>query len=237
MESLPLVSIALCTYNGEKFLAAQLDTLIAQTYKNLEVIAVDDCSTDGTYEILKAYAAKYPWFHIYRNAQNLRFLKNFEVAVSYCNGELIALCDQDDLWLPEKIKMQVNAIGDNMFIYHDSEFINEDGSPANKKISDIVNFYRGDSPEVFLFLNCVSGHSMLMKKELLAHAGSFEGYYHDWWLAYVATNVGRIDFLPECLVKYRQHSTSDTDMLAKKEAVEYTALVAQEETIRKKNMA
>src|SRR5580698_4535990 len=123
MEDSPLVSIALCTYNGEKFLAAQLDTLIAQTYKNLEVIAVDDCSTDSTYDILKTYAAKYPWFRIYQNAQNLRFLKNFQVAVSYCKGDLIALCDQDDLWHPEKIEMQVNAIGDNMFIYHDSEFI------------------------------------------------------------------------------------------------------------------
>lgn len=234
MEDSPLVSIALCTYNGEKFLAAQLDTLIAQTYKNLEVIAVDDCSTDNTYEILKTYAAKYPWFRIYRNAQNLSFLKNFQVAVSYCKGDLIALCDQDDLWLPEKIEMQVNAIGDNMFIYHDSEFINEDGTLVNQRVSDILNLYRGDCPEVFLLHNCVSGHSMLIKKELLAHAGSFEGYYHDWWLAYVATNIGTIDFLPQCLVQYRQHNASDTDMLQKKEQEEYTALVAQEETIRKK---
>ncbi len=232
MENLPLVSIALCTYNGERFLVQQLNTLIAQTYKNIEIIAVDDSSTDSTYEILKAYAAKYPYFHIYRNEKNVGFLKNFEIAMGYCKGELIALCDQDDLWHPQKIEKQVNAIGDNMFIYHDSEFVNEDGAPINKKVSDIVNLYRGDSPEVFLFLSCVSGHAILMKKELLAHTGSFEGYYHDWWLSYVATNVGSIDFLPECLVQYRQHTANNTDLLQTKEKVD-SALKGQEETIKK----
>jgi hypothetical protein len=85
-------------------------------------------------------------------------------------------------------------------------------------MTDLFNFYRGDEPEAFLFFNCVSGHSMLLKKELLAEARPFKkDTYHDWWIAYVATNLGTIDYLPQCLVKYRQHDDSDTDLLARKD--------------------
>lgn len=210
----PSVSIALCTYNGVKFLKEQLDSLIAQTYANLEIIVVDDCSTDKTFEILTGYAARYPQFKIYQNEANLGFTANFEKAVKLCTGELIALCDQDDIWLPQKIGLQVNAIDDNMFVYHDSEFVHEDGSSMGKKMSDIMNLYRGDEPEAFLFFNCVSGHSILMKRELLDDALPLKkGFFHDWWLAYVATNVGKIDFIDQCLVKYRQHDKSDTNIL------------------------
>jgi hypothetical protein len=113
----------------------------------------------------------------------------------------------------------VDALGDNLLIYHDSEFINEQGESLNKKMSDLFDFYRGDNPLAFLFFNCVSGHAMLIKRELLENARPFpQGFYHDWWLAYVATNMGSIDFIPECLVKYRQHDESDTDLLKIKDA-------------------
>src|SRR5277367_1671319 len=118
MKQPPLVSIALCTYNGAKYLAQQLDTLVDQTYLHIEIIVVDDCSTDETFVILKVYASKYPQFKLYQNKKNLGFTANFERAVTLCNGELIALCDQDDLWHAEKIELQVNAIADNVFIYH-----------------------------------------------------------------------------------------------------------------------
>jgi glycosyltransferase involved in cell wall biosynthesis len=214
MKQPALVSIALCTYNGARYLAEQLDTLVNQTYPNLEIIVVDDCSTDETFTILTDYASKYPQFKIYRNENNLGFTANFERAVTLCNGELIALCDQDDLWHPQKIELQAEAIKDNIFVYHDSEFIHEDGTSMNKKMSDLMNLYRGDQPEAFLFFNCVSGHAILMKKVLPDAALPLKkGYFHDWWLAYVATNIGKIDFIPQCLVKYRQHDKSETNIL------------------------
>ncbi|GAC1305613.1 MAG: hypothetical protein NVSMB24_14750 [Mucilaginibacter sp.] len=209
-----LVSIALCTYNGAKHLTAQLDTLIAQTYKQLEIIVVDDCSTDDTYAILTEYANRFPQIKIFRNESNLGFTANFEKAAALCTGELIALCDQDDLWHPQKIELQVNALKNNILIYHDSEFIHEDGTSMNKKMSDLMNLYRGDRPEAFLFFNCVSGHSILMKKQLISAAFPLKkDYFHDWWLAYVATNIGEIDYIPQCLVQYRQHDKSETNIL------------------------
>ncbi|WP_158994425.1 glycosyltransferase family 2 protein [Mucilaginibacter sp. L196] len=214
MENLPLVSIALCTYNGEKYLSQQIDTLLAQTYHNLEIIAVDDCSSDNTHNILLNYAKKYPGFTVYRNEINVGFLRNFETALGYCKGEYISFCDQDDLWHPNKVELTVAAIKDSQFVYHDSEFIDDDNNLMGKKMSDIFKFYRGDRPEPFLLDNCVSGHAMLVRRDLIKHALPFKkGFYHDWWLAYVATNVGKIDFIPDCLVQYRQHKGSNTDLL------------------------
>ena len=214
MKQMPLVSIALCTYNGAAYLHEQLDTLVNQTYQNIEILAADDCSTDDTYAILENYAFRYPQIKIYKNIKNLGFIGNFERAVKLCKGELIALCDQDDIWDLKKIELQVNALKDNIFIYHDSEFIRQDGNTMNIKMSDLMNLYHGDRPEAFLFFNCVSGHTILMKRELLDEALPLkEGYFHDWWLAYVATNIGKIDFIPQCLVKYRQHDKSETNIL------------------------
>jgi glycosyltransferase involved in cell wall biosynthesis len=231
----PLVSVALCTYNGGQYLSQQLDTLISQTYAHIEIIVVDDCSTDDTFAILTRYANKYPQFKLHQNAHNLGYVKNFERAVKLCTGDLIALCDQDDIWHPEKISLQVNAIGNNVLIYHDSEFVKQNGEKMNRKMSDIMNLYRGSQPEAFLFFNCVSGHSILMKKELLNEALPLKSsYFHDWWLAYVATNIGTIDFVPQCLVQYRQHNQSDTNVLRlkRKESKQKSASVQKLERIQ-----
>lgn len=236
MDQAPLVSIALCTYNGAAFLRQQLDTLVAQTYKNIELVVVDDCSVDDTVSILNAYASQYSFFNLHQNEKNLGFTANFEKAVKLCSGDLIALCDQDDLWHPQKIELQVQAIKDNIFVYHDSEFISEDGSLMNRKMSDLMNFYRGDEPEVFLFFNCVSGHAILMKRELLDAAFPLRsGFFHDWWLAYVATNIGKIDYIPQCLVQYRQHDKSDTNILRrerKKDSYRFSSVEKVERTYR-----
>jgi glycosyltransferase involved in cell wall biosynthesis len=209
-----LVSIALCTYNGAQFLSQQLDTLIGQTYPNIEIIVVDDRSTDDTFAILNDYAERYPQFKIHQNTINLGFVKNFEHTVKLCQGDYIALCDQDDLWLPNKIDAQLKAIGNHLFVYHDSEFVDHNGLSLNKKMSDVVNMYSGDDPEAFLLFNCVSGHSIFMKRQLINEALPLkQDFFHDWWLSYVATNIGSIAYLPQCLVKYRQHEKSDTNIL------------------------
>jgi len=98
-----LASIAMCTYNGEKYLREQLDSLVAQDYPNLEIVIVDDCSTDSTPQLLEEYAGQHPNFTIHQNEQNMGFRRNFEKALKLCSGEIISLCDQDDIWFPNKI--------------------------------------------------------------------------------------------------------------------------------------
>lgn len=214
IESQALVSIALCTYNGAAYLHQQLDTLVNQTYTNIEIVVVDDCSTDDTYVILADYAAKYPQLKLYQNTTNLGYIKNFEKAISLTRGDMIALADQDDIWDADKIRLMVEGMGDNILLYHDSEFINDQGNLLNKKVSDIRNFYAGNDSRVFLFENCVSGHCMLFKRDLLAYLEGFNKIViHDWWLVYIACSVGNISYIPQVLVKYRQHQKASTNIL------------------------
>jgi len=213
-NSLPLVSIALCTYNGAAFLSAQLYTLVNQTYPHIEIIAVDDQSADDTLAILNQYAVQYPNIKVYSNTQNLGYIKNYEKAFLLSTGELIAPADQDDIWELDKIALLANAIGNNLLIYHDSAFINQEGIPLNRKLSDVRNFYRGADSRVFLFDNCVSGHAMLFRRELLNYYIGFnKTIMHDWWLAYTALNHGTINYLPQALVQYRQHHNATTNIL------------------------
>ncbi|MGN7203401.1 glycosyltransferase family 2 protein [Pedobacter sp. SAFR-022] len=213
-KSAPLVSIALCTFNGEKHLREQLDSLVNQSYPNLEIIIVDDCSLDETPKILDDYKKQFASISVFYNERNLGYVKNFEQAIRLSKGEYIALCDQDDIWRTDKIQIQINGIGDHALSYHDSELIDEDGSILGKYMSNIFNLYEGKSPHPFLFFNCVSGHSLVFHRRLLPDILPLdESYFHDWWIALLATERGGITLAKGNLVKYRQHPNSSTDIL------------------------
>lgn len=98
-------SVALCTYNGEKYIRPQLDSILQQSAAVQEIVVCDDQSSDQTFEILKEYQSKYPQiFRIYQNEQNLGYVRNFEKAIMLCSGDLIFLSDQDDLWFENKVE-------------------------------------------------------------------------------------------------------------------------------------
>ncbi len=167
----PLVSIAMATYNGEKFLQKQLDSIYGQTYKNIEVIVTDDCSTDKTVEILQEYKKNYGLkYHI--NDHNLGFIKNFEKAITLSNGNYVALADQDDIWLPEKIETLVEKIKGYSLVCSDASLIN-----GNDEIMiTSFNEYSGRSipkDKVFQYLvfgNYVTGCTAMIDKELFSNA-------------------------------------------------------------------
>ncbi|WP_374759404.1 glycosyltransferase [Dyadobacter fanqingshengii] len=141
----PLISIALCTYNGQRYLKDQLDSLLNQSYQNIEILAVDDCSNDLTYDILLEYAAVHSNIRVYRNNSRLGYNLNFGKALRLCNGDLIAISDQDDIWRKDKLEIQYNAIKSNVLIYCDSHFIDSSGKSMNYKMSDKFNFYKSIS--------------------------------------------------------------------------------------------
>ena len=105
----PLVSIALCTFNGVEFLKKQLDTIINQDYKNLEIIICDDLSKDGTKNILDKYSLEDNRIKLFYNNENLGYIKNFEKAIKNCSGEYIFLSDQDDIWELDKVSKMLNT--------------------------------------------------------------------------------------------------------------------------------
>ena len=103
------ISVALTTHNGDRFLREQLDSLYSQTMVPDEVVVCDDCSTDHTMEILDEYAVKYG-LRYYRNEPALGVNANFFRAISLCDGDYVCICDQDDVWMPHKIKTLVEAV-------------------------------------------------------------------------------------------------------------------------------
>ena len=205
-----LVSIAMATYNGEKYLREQLDSIYNQTYKNIEVIVSDDCSTDKTVEILDEYSKQYG-LRYFVNAKNIGYVKNFEIVISICAGDYIALADQDDIWLPEKLEVLLNEIGHNITIHSDAELINKDGEFI--KESWTTYYRKSKKSEMLNYIfdnNNVTGCTSLFKKELLSKLLPFPSdfKYHDAWLSLVSCNNGGIKYLDKSLIKYRLHDSN-----------------------------
>jgi glycosyltransferase involved in cell wall biosynthesis len=213
----PLISVALCTYNGARYLREQLDSLLAQTHRNIEIVAVDDCSTDGTLSVLQEYQRRDARVRAIANQTNLGFRNNFERAISLCAGDFVAPCDQDDVWLPQKLATLLGVIGDHPLAYCDSELIDEQGASLNIAMSDIFAMVSTDDPAVFAAGNCVSGHAMLFRRELFERACPVPGcFFHDWWLAAVAASMGGVVYCGSKLVKYRYHGSNVTDILGER---------------------
>jgi glycosyltransferase involved in cell wall biosynthesis len=213
----PLVSVALATWNGERYLRQQLDSVYEQTWARLEVVATDDASTDGTAGILREYA-DHRGLRFEVNPRRLGLVKNFERAISLCRGELIALCDQDDLWKPEKIERLVEAIGDASLVYCNTE---EQLTPAGEirlepAFAPFQRFARehgsGRPTRALIAENWVVSHGVLFRREVVEHALPIPPHqpYHDGWLALVASTLGGISYLDERLQIYRQHEASLT---------------------------
>lgn len=219
MSANPLVSIALCTYNGERYLSMQLDSLLEQSHKKIEIIAVDDCSTDNTWKILQDYAGKDSRLHPYKNNQNLGHTLNFEKAISLCMGEYIALSDQDDIWETDKIKSLVEKTSDAVLIYHDSDFMDEHGKRiGNNSMSSTHRMYSGENCLPVILANCIHGHAMLFHSKLKDYLFPFDKKLsHDWAIAYAALNAGSIKYIDKVLVHYRQHPYAITDFLERRD--------------------
>jgi glycosyltransferase involved in cell wall biosynthesis len=207
MNEHPLVSVVIGTFNGEHFLEEQLRSVLTQTYTHLEILAIDDGSSDGTVSMLREYAALDPRIRVVVNERNLGFIRNFEKGCGLSTGHWIALCDQDDYWMPDKVEKMVAAIGQYPMVYCDSELCGEDLQPLGKKISDLVHYQSFDDCRQLCVFSRMYGHATLITRELFDKASPFmEEVPHDGWLAFHATLYGGVSYLPVVLVKYRQHA-------------------------------
>jgi glycosyltransferase involved in cell wall biosynthesis len=213
----PLVSVALATYNGARYLREQLDSIYAQTWRNLEVVATDDASTDGTAAILEEYArGRGLRFEV--NPVRLGLVQNFARAISLCRGGFIALSDQDDLWKPAKIERLAAGIGRHTLVYcNTQEYVDGSGGPrVEAAFEPIFRFVRqhgsGRPTRYLLAENWVVSHSVMFRRELVEHALPIPPHqpYHDGWLALVASKLGGIVYLDERLQIYRRHEESLT---------------------------
>ena len=207
-------SVALCTFNGEKYLRKQLDSILEQTVAVDEIVICDDLSTDATLSILNQYKETFPnIFKIHANEKNLRSVKNFEKAISLCENEIVFLCDQDDMWIPEKVEVILNqfkispelqVIATNAFIINDDEdmlnvsTIYDIPSKTTKEMKEILFFHQ----------NFCTGATMAVRKEFADDLMPFPPenlFHHDEWIALKASLKNQLLFLNDRLIKYRIH--------------------------------
>ncbi|HEV2620943.1 MAG TPA: glycosyltransferase [Frateuria sp.] len=203
----PLISVALSAYNGERFLRAQLDSILAQRDVQLEIIAVDDGSRDASVALLQDYARRDERVRVHPNPANLGPTRSFERAMSLCRGEFIAPSDQDDLWAPNKLATLLAAIGQADLAYCDSAYIDPEGQPSGRRISDDTQMLAGCEPLRFAFANSVSGHALLVRRDLFESARPLPPeLFYDWVLAMFAAARGGVVYVHRPLVQFRRHT-------------------------------
>lgn len=210
---MPLVSVALSTYNGARYLREQLDSVLSQEGVDFEVVAVDDGSTDATPAILDDYSARDSRLRWSPNPRNLGATRSFERAIASCRGDFVAPCDQDDVWLPAKLRTLLAAIGDADLAYGDSLYVDAGGHPCGRRVSQDTRMLEGRDPLAFLFANSVSGHACLVRRDCAVAAMPYPaGAYHDWWLALNAAGRGGVRYVDAPLVHYRRHDAALSGM-------------------------
>ncbi len=215
------MSVALCTYNGARFLDRQLCTIAEQTRPPTEVVISDDGSADGTLAIAEAWASNVPFpVKILRNATPLRPTANFEQAVAASSGELVALSDQDDVWAPERLeRLTVHFINDPQLTLLGSEAdaIDEDGAYLGFTLLSAIHVSEsewrqidgGEAFEALLRRNLFTGATMLFRRDLLDVARPFPtDWLHDEWLAIIAAATGTVALIRDTCTGYRQHGSN-----------------------------
>jgi len=213
------ISIALCTYNGEKYLEDQLESIAFQTRLPDELVVCDDRSSDRTIEIIESFAstAKFP-VCLTVNKRTLGSTKNFEKAIRLCQGDIIALSDQDDVWHPEKLmrlectfaeKSNVGAV------FTDAQVVDERLIPLGYSLWKSAGFggreqrrlAEGGAFDVLLRRNVVTGSTMAFRSDFKNLVLPIpENHVHDAWIAIIISAVAKVAALPEPLIKYCQHA-------------------------------
>jgi glycosyltransferase involved in cell wall biosynthesis len=212
----PTLSIALATFNGAKYLPEQLKSLVQQRDPVGELVVTDDGSSDTTVPLLRKFAATAPFpVHIFENSQRLGYRVNFMHAAAACTGDLIAFCDQDDIWHPDNTNLVTRAFDDAevMLVFHNAHLIDERGRRKAKLFSGKkAKDYPPLSIKPWMI---VPGLVQALRRPLLRftplHPRSIDPYCpsepmpHDLWYPFWASVLGKIAYIPDVLVEYRQH--------------------------------
>ena len=218
------VTILLAAYNGEKYLADQLESIIGQTYKNWRLLISDDNSKDKTLKIIKSYQRKYTdKIEILENPVSFGSAKdNFFYLINNADSDYVMLCDQDDVWLPNKIEITLkrmkqlessSSVDYPVLVFTDLLVVNENQeliASSFMKYSNLCGKRTGLNN--LLIQNIATGCTIMINKSLLRlskkHINSETILMHDWWLSLTASAFGRLEYIKATTVKYRQHENN-----------------------------
>lgn len=217
-----MIDILMATYNGEKFIKEQIDSIISQSYSDWRLIISDDCSKDGTVDIIKVFQKKYPEkILIFENdepsgsAQN-----NFFNAIKYSTSDYIMFSDQDDVWLPDKIEKTYNKMieiesacdtNTPVLVHTDLKVVDRTLNTINDSLFEMMNM---DSNRCafnnLLVQNIVTGCTIMGNRELFNYLKKIpkNAVMHDMWIALIASAFGEIGFVDKSTMLYRQHGNN-----------------------------
>lgn len=212
------ISVAMCTYNGARYIEEQLSSIIDQIRLPDEVIICDDGSHDSTIDIVERFANQAPFeIHIHCNKTTLGSTKNFEKAIRLCSGDIIVLCDQDDVWHPQKLsRLEYVFLGKPHVggIFTNADVVDQNLKSLGFSLWDVVRFSRneqmllqkGKALHILLKHLVVTGATLAFRssfKNAMLPIPSF--WMHDAWIALNLSVFSNLSIIQKELIKYRQH--------------------------------
>lgn len=213
------VSVVICTYNGDKYLDDQLNSILAQTRSPDELLVCDDTSGDNTLRILNTFKSIAPFpVRIISNKRNLGSTANFAQAITKSSGDIIFLADQDDVWFPHKIESMVKVFKENPevgMVFSDAIVTDEHLNPYPKTLWHYFEFdqhvrdlvQQGQLWTILGWNSYVTGATMAFRSNIRKNLNPFpRGWVHDEWITFVSDLVSRIEIVSEPLMYYRRHS-------------------------------
>ena len=214
------VEILLATYNGERYIREQIDSILNQDYENWIVRACDDASTDKTYQILMEYKEKFPdKFIIEKRQKGFGSAKlNFAHLIQNSSCDYVMCCDQDDVWLPNKISLTLQEMKRNekdgipVLVHTDLKVVDAELNVLSDSFFEHSNYNKKPQYKDLLIQNHVTGCTMMMNRPLVDLVNLQKDYddilMHDWLAAIVAAGLGKVAFVDCPTMLYRQHAVN-----------------------------
>lgn len=203
-----MISVCMATYNGEKFIKEQIDSILKQIGPNDEMVISDDGSTDNTLHIIKQIGDKR--IKVYINEGTHGFTHNFENALVNAHGDYIFLTDQDDLWLDNKVKVVMNALKKYDFVIHDCITIDSNMNVLSESRYDDFNIRPGFFRHLLKsrYLGCCMAFNRNILEVSLPFPKNDFLIEHDIWLPAIAFAYFKVIQIPDKLIYYRRHGNN-----------------------------
>lgn len=206
------ITVCLASFNCNRFIEFQLTSILSQLKSNDQIVVVDDCSTDNTYDIVLSIASENPQIIVYRNDSNIGVIKSFEKALRFAKHDYVFLSDQDDVWYPNKCEHFINELSKpNVVCVLGNLDVVYEGKSLSYKFFDKSPVSRFTVARQFL-KNDFIGCNMAFKREVLERALPFPKQIsmHDFWLGVVALTMGKVSYVDSSTMMYRRHSSTVT---------------------------